>query len=132
MPDPRTAGVGVRVVTDGKENAFRLRKATYLNQGKAERALHDLTAKRCMELPRSGGWNPRNARYGITAKVILGGVKAHAVRKTVTVKCVSVWEISSLPPDALTMARTEERPVPRLSFLVERYAPSAVLRSLPA
>ena len=33
MPDPRTAGVGVRVVTDGKTNAFRLRKATLLNQG---------------------------------------------------------------------------------------------------
>ena len=55
----------------------------------------------------------RNMRWRIA-------VKGHAVRNTVTVKTVSVWEISSLPPDALTMARTEESPVPRRSFLVER------------
>ena len=82
MPDPRTAGVGVRVVTDGKENAFRLRKATLFNQGAgahSTEALHDLTAKRCMELPpkaahgihgkavhviaaKGGAWNPRQSR----------------------------------------------------------------------
>ena len=73
-------------------NAFRLRKATYFNQAAGARStegLHGIAQRaygihsegmawnhrqgRCMSLPRSGGWNPRNARHVITDKVILGG-----------------------------------------------------------
>ena len=99
MPDPRTAGVGVRVVTDGKANAFRLRKVTLFNQGAGARsteALDVLTAKRCMSLPRSGAWNPRNARHVINAdSVAIGVVSAPAeIRKTkekkIIVKSVNV------------------------------------------
>ena len=73
-----------------EKNAFRSRKATSLNQAAGARStegLHGIAQRaygihsegmawnhrqgRCMSLPRSGGWNPRNARHGITPKVCM-------------------------------------------------------------